>query len=560
MSLIAIIAVCLVAVWRLGTFDTPLAVSGLFGSGVFSIRWSGYIAAAGVVAGLLLLGNSLTDNLSSRAGSPSITALVILGASALCSLLITIRISELSSMCYALMGALLGWQSFRNGSLDQSYTLTLGASWVAAPLLAALLAWGLVLGMEAAFGKRQGHLLKRNLNIHRAMVVAAVMMLLAIGANNGPLAAVLAEKGLQNLDMSFVLPHIQTGSLFAAGVIAVLFVATPHKWQKTIFRFSDREFYVNAQSALVMAVAATVVLFFFSFGPLCGSLGLSPTPLSVPQLAFGALAGVGFARHRSTPDREKLFRAALTLVLAPAIAYGTAYLLLSLVDADMLISSSRLSAPHLLNLTLPLVVLAAIVVLALSLVYGRKQKKIGRKAHEKNIEQKNQLFENQKALTALEIKTVMLENESLSDKLELRRKELINIALSITEQKSFLEELYPRIKELQDEADGKKQEERIAELERMVRERMHFAQEVEGFYARVETLHKDFNLRLNQKFPNLSEQEIRLTTLLRLGFSTKHIAVLMNISPKSVEVGRYRLRAKLQLEREQNLMQFVKTI
>ncbi|MDE5638028.1 MAG: LuxR C-terminal-related transcriptional regulator, partial [Alistipes sp.] len=70
----------------------------------------------------------------------------------------------------------------------------------------------------------------------------------------------------------------------------------------------------------------------------------------------------------------------------------------------------------------------------------------------------------------------------------------------------------------------------------------------------------DFSIRLTEKFPKLTDSERRLTTLLRLGFSTKYIATLMNISPKSVEIGRHRLRAKLGLDRQQNLVAFVKTI
>ena len=65
---------------------------------------------------------------------------------------------------------------------------------------------------------------------------------------------------------------------------------------------------------------------------------------------------------------------------------------------------------------------------------------------------------------------------------------------------------------------------------------------------------------MTERFPQLTKQERRLAMLLRLGFSTKYIAALMNIAPTSVEIGRHRLRAKLGLARGQNLTEFVKTI
>ena len=75
-----------------------------------------------------------------------------------------------------------------------------------------------------------------------------------------------------------------------------------------------------------------------------------------------------------------------------------------------------------------------------------------------------------------------------------------------------------------------------------------------------EVLHKDFSVKLAEEFPNLTTSERRLATLLRLGFSSKYIATLMNISPKSVEISRYRLRQKLGLKKGDNLINFIKSI
>ena len=76
----------------------------------------------------------------------------------------------------------------------------------------------------------------------------------------------------------------------------------------------------------------------------------------------------------------------------------------------------------------------------------------------------------------------------------------------------------------------------------------------------MEVLHRDFNMRLRESYPDLTESERKLANLLRQGLSTKHIASLMNITPKSVEIGRYRLRNRLGLERSVNLVQFIKSI
>ena len=60
--------------------------------------------------------------------------------------------------------------------------------------------------------------------------------------------------------------------------------------------------------------------------------------------------------------------------------------------------------------------------------------------------------------------------------------------------------------------------------------------------------------------PNLSERERRLAILLRLGFSSKEIASIVNLETKSIEINRYRLRKKLQLDRGENLVSYLQML
>ena len=70
-------------------------------------------------------------------------------------------------------------------------------------------------------------------------------------------------------------------------------------------------------------------------------------------------------------------------------------------------------------------------------------------------------------------------------------------------------------------------------------------------------VHGDFTNRLQEKHPNLSPQEIKLSTYLRLNLTTKEIAQLLNISVRGVEFSRYRLRKRLDLYRSENLTDFM---
>jgi DNA-binding CsgD family transcriptional regulator len=65
---------------------------------------------------------------------------------------------------------------------------------------------------------------------------------------------------------------------------------------------------------------------------------------------------------------------------------------------------------------------------------------------------------------------------------------------------------------------------------------------------------------MNQKYPTLTEKEKRLAAYMRLNFSTKDIASILNITTKSVEINRYRLRKKLGIEQGINLYEFILSI
>ncbi|GAA4314076.1 ligand-binding sensor domain-containing protein [Nibribacter koreensis] len=70
-------------------------------------------------------------------------------------------------------------------------------------------------------------------------------------------------------------------------------------------------------------------------------------------------------------------------------------------------------------------------------------------------------------------------------------------------------------------------------------------------------VHGDFIHRLQEKFPCLTPTEIKLSTYLRLNLTTKDIAQLLNISVRGVEISRYRLRKRLELDRSENLTDFM---
>ena len=59
---------------------------------------------------------------------------------------------------------------------------------------------------------------------------------------------------------------------------------------------------------------------------------------------------------------------------------------------------------------------------------------------------------------------------------------------------------------------------------------------------------------------DISEKEIRLASFLRMNLSTKEIASMLNVLPDSVLKSKYRLKKKLNLDKETDLNQFLNTL
>lgn len=71
---------------------------------------------------------------------------------------------------------------------------------------------------------------------------------------------------------------------------------------------------------------------------------------------------------------------------------------------------------------------------------------------------------------------------------------------------------------------------------------------------------EDFVKSLTNKYDNLTSKDIKLCIYLKMNLSSKEIAPLMNISYRGVELHRYRLRKKMDLDSSSNLNLFMNNI
>ena len=82
----------------------------------------------------------------------------------------------------------------------------------------------------------------------------------------------------------------------------------------------------------------------------------------------------------------------------------------------------------------------------------------------------------------------------------------------------------------------------------------------EDFEEQFNRVHDRFKETLVRQFPQLTPSELKVCYLLRGGLISKEIAEVLSISPASVDVYRHRIRKKLELVQEVNLVSYLNSI
>jgi hypothetical protein len=82
----------------------------------------------------------------------------------------------------------------------------------------------------------------------------------------------------------------------------------------------------------------------------------------------------------------------------------------------------------------------------------------------------------------------------------------------------------------------------------------------EKFKAHFRQIHHNFFAELKMFYPSLSQAEVRLAALIKLGLFPGETASLLGISPTSAHKARYRLRKKLELREGEELEDVIRRI
>lgn len=151
---------------------------------------------------------------------------------------------------------------------------------------------------------------------------------------------------------------------------------------------------------------------------------------------------------------------------------------------------------------------------------------------------------------------IRMKNQYLETEVQSKSAELVNYTVLLRKKNEVL----IRIKELLDnslvvkENGDKKSTSKIYDI---IDHNLTNKNEWKIFSTHFDEAHSNFLKKIKKDHPLLTPNDLQLCAFLKMNLSSKEIAVLSNISLRSVEVKRYRLRKKLDLDHDENLVEYL---
>lgn len=148
------------------------------------------------------------------------------------------------------------------------------------------------------------------------------------------------------------------------------------------------------------------------------------------------------------------------------------------------------------------------------------------------------------------------ERERLKERLEYKERELASNTMFMLQKNKMLTDLKEKIGSLKVTNDAQLRKQ-VKSLDRNIDLNMNFDDDWQKFKLHFEEVHPNFFEKILRTNSSLTTNETRFCAYIRMGLSTKEIAQLMAISAGSVQKARYRLKKKLDLDKEMNLIEFI---
>ncbi|RLD90288.1 MAG: inorganic phosphate transporter [Bacteroidetes bacterium] len=587
--------------WSLGANDAANIFGTAVGSRMVKFRQAALIGSIFVILGAVIQGAGANATLGKLGSVSTLAAAFTVALSAAATVYWMTRLKLPVSTSQAIVGAIIGWNLYTNNQTDLHTLTKIVTTWISGPILGGIFAALLYLLTKKILKRVRFHLFYRDLSIRLGLIIIGGFGAYSLGANN--IANVM---GVFTTSVQFPAIHIgfitlsSTQQLFAIGGVAIAIGIITYS-KRVMETVGNTLMPLTSEAALVVVLSQALVLFIFSSQSLSNaltSIGLPPIPLvpvSSSQIVIGSIIGIGLLKGGKQIKYKVLGQISLGWIATPVIAGIVAFFMLffihnvfkqevgfktitqskqathqtvsdSLTHAEKVTSfpkkrvvqteqnpsvQSSFSYGWMMGLILVVVLMGVVYYF---LLREKKQNAFGK---EKVEELENYIALKEKSLEQ-EMERYQEEQQNVDKELKYRQNEMVNMAMNIIRKYEIVGQIKDDINRIKKEIHDGEARQALNKVILKINQNLLLDRDRESFQMHLEEHNSNFMHRLSEAYPGMTENEKRLATLLRMNLSSKEIASILNISPKSVEMNRYRLRKKLQIPPKENLTQFIR--
>jgi DNA-binding CsgD family transcriptional regulator len=170
----------------------------------------------------------------------------------------------------------------------------------------------------------------------------------------------------------------------------------------------------------------------------------------------------------------------------------------------------------------------------------------------KNLENEKKLIQLDKILEEEKNKVLVAENE-------VQNRAITAKNISLEQNKNTLESAYEDLRHLNKNLT-KEDTVLVSKLKSSIKSNLSFTDEWQSTALHFEKVHPNFFKHLHTLNPNLTQNDLRQCAYIKLNLCTKEIAWILNIDASSVRINRYRIKKKLGLPENVDLINYVSSI
>lgn len=581
--------------WTLGANDASNVFGSAVGSKMIKFKQAAVIASIFVILGAVVQGAGGANTLGKLGSVSALGGAFTVALAAGISVFWMTRLKLPVSTTQAIVGAIIGWNFFTGNPTDLDSLTKIVTTWVTGPILGGIFAILLFFLLEFILKRSKIHLIKLDAYIKYALLIVGAFGSYSLGANNIANIVGVFVPSAPNISLDFGLFSLDGSQLlFLAGGISIAVGILTYS-KKVMMTVGNSLMKLNAETAIVVVLAHSLVLFVFSSQGLSNffeTIGLPPIPMvpvSSSQAIVGSILGIGVLKKGRNIELNVIARIASGWVITPIIAGLISFFALffmsnvfnlkvsegsskyiknssaiesvsELNDETIAYSKSSEGSVNIIHIAKPFIVIIILILLVIIayqwyMIYKMKSKEMIDERRD-SIEKYN----TQQILMQNELRATNEANIHLEKEVKAKEKEQKKIALDIIGKNELLSKLKAEIDILKSRPESTLTYRDLNTLQVLILDNLNLEKERKSLDKYIKELNNSFFQNIEKNYPGLSNNEKKLCSLLRLKLTSKEIASILNISAKSVEVNRYRLRKKMGIKKDENLTKIIRKL